>query len=262
VSRVIHTPRVDSFSNGVAVSVDGATLLLSDSKWRSSHTVHVFSLAAVRSGRRVLGGLGDGPLQLNGPRQVCIAPDGFVFVAEYGNHRVQVLTPDLAFHAFIGQGQLKGPFGVCANADVVVVSEFDMHRISVFNRADGALVRQFGCEGGGDGQLMFPHALCFISGGRRVAVADETNRRVSVFSIDGEFIRHVGAGVLRGPSGIAASAYDELVVADRVNCSLYVFSAAGDLLTSVGDRRFTGVVVRGGSVFGVDVDAGVVWVYQ
>jgi hypothetical protein len=40
-----------------------------------------------------------------------------------------------------------------------------------------------------------------MSGDRRVAVAECGNMRVSVFSVDGEFVRHrdVGVGVLSFP---------------------------------------------------------------
>jgi DNA-binding beta-propeller fold protein YncE len=146
---------------------------------------------------------------------------------------------------------------VCANADVVVVSELWHHRIAVFNRGDGALLRRFGCKGRGDGQLRDPRGVCFMSGGRHIAVADSGNMRVSVFGVDGEFIRHVGVGVLSHVMGskcivaVAASAFDELVVADTGNSCLRVFSATGDLLATVGDGRFSSVAVHGGTVFAV-----------
>jgi DNA-binding beta-propeller fold protein YncE len=38
-----------------------------------------------------------------------------------------------------------------------------------------------------------------MSGHRHVAVADSSNGRVSVFSVEGEFVRHVGVGVPRAP---------------------------------------------------------------
>jgi hypothetical protein len=78
---------------------------------------------------------------------------------------------------------------------------------------------------------------------------------VSVFSVDGEFIRHVGVGVLSHPEGVAASAFDELVVADYGNRRLCVFSSTGDLLATVGDGGFTGVAVHGSTVFAVDAEA-------
>jgi hypothetical protein len=256
--RVHGAGDAPSSCNGIVVSVDGCTLLVSDI---SSHALREFS-AADGSRRRVVGSKGEGPLQFNEPRQLCIAPDGFVFVAEYGNNRVQVLTPTLGFHCFIGQGQLERPAGVCADADVVVVSERLRHCISVFCRRDGALHRQFGSLGGGRGQLKLPCGLCFLSGPRHVAVADHSNHRVSVFSVDGEFIRHVSAGVLSGPEGVAASAFDELVVADTDYRRLRLFSDTGDLLARLGDGRFKSVAIRGSSVFAVDIGTSKVAVFQ
>jgi DNA-binding beta-propeller fold protein YncE len=238
------------------VSRDGTTLLVSDGGYyRCSHAIHELS-EADGSPLRVVGSRGDatahtdGPLRFYHPHQVYIAPDGFVFVADAGNSRVQVLTPSLDFHGFIGQGQLSGPIGVCANADVVVVStSFDAHRISVWCRGDGALLRRFASHGSGNIQLKVPDGLCFMSGDRHVAVADAGNNRVSVFSVNGEFIRHVGVGVLSCPAGVVASAFDELVVTDSGNRCLRVFSSAGDLLATVGDGHFTGVVLHDNTVF-------------
>jgi DNA-binding beta-propeller fold protein YncE len=257
VSHVIDTPGVTSYCNGVAVSVDGCTLLVSDIGLWKSNTIHEFDIED-GSRRRVIGSEGDGPPRFKDPRQLYVAPDGFVFVADSGNNRLQVLTPSLDFHCFIGQGQLQFSVGVCANADVVVVSDYFGGCISVFNRCDGALLRRFGSQGRGSGQLDQPCALCFVSGDRHVAVAEWDNDRVSVFSIDGEFIRHIGVGVLRHPADVAASAFDELVVADTRNRRLRVFSATGDLLASVGEGRFTGVAVRGSTVFAADADEGTV----
>jgi DNA-binding beta-propeller fold protein YncE len=250
VSRVIDTPGVTSGSNGVAASRDGCTLLVTD-YMGGSNAIHEFDVMN-GSRRRVVGDWGDGPLQFLRPRQVWIAPDDFVFVADWGNHRVQVLTPNPEFHCFVGVGQLRGPMGVCANSDVVIASEAAADRISVFNRCDSALVRQFGQRGSGDGHLMSPHGLCFMSGDRHVAVADYGESRVSVFSVDGQFIRNVGVGVLKDPVGVVCSAFDELVVADRGNRRIFVFSDVGELLMAFGDGAFTGVAIHGSTVFAQD----------
>jgi DNA-binding beta-propeller fold protein YncE len=248
VSRVIDTPGVMSYYNGVAVSRDGCTLLVSDCLG-GSHTLHEFDVGD-GSRRRIVGRHGDGPLQFIYPRQLWIAPDDHVFVAEYGNNRVQVLTPTLDFHSFIGVGCVTGPTGVCANADVVVVSEDRC--IHVFNRSDGTLLRRFGSRGSGNGQILQPVGLCFMHSDRHVAVTDFGNDRVSVFSIDGQFIRRIGVGVLKRPDGVACSAFDELVVADRGNRRVVVFSDVGDLLMSFGDGCISGVVVHGSTVLAQD----------
>jgi DNA-binding beta-propeller fold protein YncE len=165
-SRVISTPGVTSINNGVAVSRDGFTLLVSD-HGGGSHAIHQFRMAD-GSRMRVIGGAGKGRLQFNGPRQVWVSSDNQVFVADYGNNRVQVLTPHFDFRAVVGAGQLQ-PAGVCANDAIIVVSERG-HRISVFNRGDGVLLRRFGSHGSGDGQLNCPLGLCFMSGHRHIAV--------------------------------------------------------------------------------------------
>ncbi len=252
-SRVIDTPGVKSTSNGVAVSRDGSTLLVSDFHG-GSHAIHEFRVAD-GSRLRVIGGAGDGPLQFNQPGQVWVASDDHVFVAEHGNNRVQVLTPRLDFHGFVGVGELSGPVGVCANDDVIVVSEQTANRISVFNRGDGALLRRFGSVGRGDGQLNHPQGLCFMTGHRHVAVADWGNGRVSVFSMfsgEGEFVRHVGVRKLKSPTGVACSAADELVVADWGNRRVVVFSASGELLKTMGSGTFAGVAMHGGTIFAQD----------
>jgi DNA-binding beta-propeller fold protein YncE len=244
VSRVIQG--VTSSISGVAVSHDGSTLLVSDCPAFRTSAIHELSVAD-GSRLRVIGGAGDGPIQFAAPCQVWVASDDFVFVAELGSNRLQVLTPTLDFHAFVGVGQLVGPGGVCADDAVIVVSELDAHRISVFSRGDGALLRRFAKKGRGDGQLICPRGLCFTSGHRHVAVADYSNSRVSVFSVEGEFVRHVGVGELRYPSSVACSALDELVVADCGRVA--VFSASGELVKTMGDGGFIGVALHGGTIF-------------
>jgi DNA-binding beta-propeller fold protein YncE len=254
VSRIIDTPGVISHSNGVAVSRDGATLLVSDRRG-GSHAIHVFSVAD-GSRLRVIGGMGAGPLQFNGPRQVWIASDDFVFVADCLNHRVQVLTPSLEFHAFVGVDELRlqYPSGVCANADVVIVSQHT-NRISVFSRGDGAFLHRFGGVGSGDGQLNTPCGLCFMSDDRFFAVAEYSNCRVSLFSVSGEFVRHVGGNVFGVVEGVACSAYDELVVADKGHDRLVLFSAGGEIFKTIACGNVLGVALHCGTVFLQDWEA-------
>jgi DNA-binding beta-propeller fold protein YncE len=254
-SRAIVTPGVTSLSNGIAVSRDGSTLLVSDYNG-GSHSISVYNVAdGVRT--KVFGGpaAGSGPLQLNRPGQVWIADDGVVFVADCGNHRVQVLAPGLdACSSSLGAppGTLNGPVGVCANADIVVVSEVTAHRLTVLKRSDGSVVRRMGCEGSGDGQLKQPHGVCFMSGGSHVAVADYVNNRVCVFGVDGTFVRHIGVGVLKTPTGITCSALDELVVADTGGGRVRLFSAAGALLKTFGVIHVSGVAIHESTIFAQD----------
>jgi hypothetical protein len=252
VSRVIDTPGVESHGNGVAVSRNGCRLLVSVHS-PSARAIHTYDVASGKAGQAV-GSRGPVPGTFDEACQVWVADDDCVFVADSGRDRVRVLSPRLAFCGCIGEGVLSCPGGVCVDADVVVVSEIGLHRLAVFSRSSGALRRRFGSFGSGDGELNWPHGLCFTGGGRSgcVAVAEFDNHRVSVFTVDGRFVRHVGAGALIEPKGVACSAADEIVVADSGNMRLCVFSDVGELLATFGGGYFCGVAVRGGTVFASD----------
>jgi hypothetical protein len=74
---------------------------------------------------------------------------------------------------------------------------------------------------------------------------------VSVFSVRGDFVRHVGVGVLWLPTSVACSAFDELVVADSGvrSPSVHVFSDDGELAMTLGTSLCCGVAIHGTTVF-------------
>ncbi len=202
----IRTPDVMSWSNGVAVTADGCRLLVADTKGRS-HSVTAFAIVDCdgdgAAARVRIGGPSRGAraLQFNEPRQLCVALDGAVFVADECNDRVQCLTPALAYDRMFGKGRLRRPNGVVANGSVVVVSQSTASRVTVFDRESATVVRSFGNFGGSPGQLDEPCAMCFMPGDDAVAVTELGNRRVSIFRLDGSFVRAMGAAGGRGAGG-------------------------------------------------------------
>jgi tripartite motif-containing protein 2/3 len=172
-----------------------------------------------------------------------------VFVADSANRHIKVLTPQLQLHGVVGEGYLDSPYGVCANDDVIVVAERWRCAVCVFTRADGGFSHEFGAPGQGDGELKSPLGLCFVADHTAIAVVEYGNNRVSVFRVDGTFVRHVGSGVLRSPRSVACSDCDELVVADGGNCRIAIFSAAGELLKTLQRSLFTSVAISGNAMF-------------
>jgi DNA-binding beta-propeller fold protein YncE len=148
-----------------------------------------------------------------------------VYVAEVGNHRIQVLTRTGAFVRMWGSegsgpGQFRRPLGVAVsrNGHVFVADAYNF-RVQVFTR-DGQFVRMWGSKGNGPGQFLNPKA----SGGDddigpwgialdnhgHVYVSDPWNFRVQVFSEEGVFQREFGdlktpGGAWNTPRGIEAS---------------------------------------------------------
>jgi DNA-binding beta-propeller fold protein YncE len=261
VTRTIDIASVKADCNGIAVTADATALLVSDFCGGLHGVVEVGVADGVRrrvvAKRWLLGGparaVGDKLGEFNAPCQVCIAADGYVFVADNGNCRVQVLTPQLEPHGTIGDGVLHGALGVCVGRDTVVVSDKHSHALSVFGRHSGALLRTVGGFGAADGRLHWPCGLCMLHCDALVAVADHMNDRVCVFDVSsGEFVRRIGVGVLSRPVGVALSPFDEIVVADSGNQCVRVFRCdSGLLLHTVGAGLgcFVGVATHGCTIF-------------
>ena len=110
---------------------------------------------------------------------------GKVYVADSGNHRIQVFTARGRLLRVFGrrgnaQGELGGPIGVSIDTQgLVYVSEKDNHRVSVFT-SEGQFVTSFGRKGKGAGQFNEPLRLAVDLGGV-VYVCDRFNKRVQVF---------------------------------------------------------------------------------
>jgi hypothetical protein len=190
-----------------------------------------------------VGDKGCGPLHFHDIGQACACADGFVFVADARNNRIVVLTPQLGFHGFVGMHVLGRPIGVCADADVVVVSEQCRHCITVFRRSDGALLRRFGSARGRDAgmKLQSPDELCFMPGNQRIAVVHGPGFGVSVFTIHGALIRRISES--GSPAWcIACSAFDELVV--TTDTEIRVYNSDGEVCRTVVGSFYRGVAVR------------------
>ena len=182
--------------DGVCVSVVEGLIVTGDSK---DMTLHMFALSD-GSAVRVVGGLGDGEGRFNWNRGgLCVSPDGHdVLVAESDNRRLQqVRIADGAHVRFLGRGgPLRCPEYVDCNADVVAVSNGQpAHTVTLLAWDTGVVRAQLGGMGTGDGQLLFPHGVRVLRDGAHVVVADTDNHRLSVFDVDGAFVRTMHAGV-------------------------------------------------------------------
>ena len=81
------------------------------------------------------------------------------------------------------------------------VTEWDNHRVQVFG-LDGAVLRMWGSEGAGQGQLKTPFGVAVH--GRSVYVTELENQRVQVFGLDGAaqrmWLRRCGGRVIQHPT--------------------------------------------------------------
>jgi hypothetical protein len=62
----------------------------------------------------------------------------------------------------------------------------------VLSWADGSVRAQFGSDGSGPGQLLWPRGIRLLADGSGVVVVDHSNHRLCVFALSGEFVAAVG----------------------------------------------------------------------
>jgi len=200
---------------GFSVGADGL-LYIADTHY---HRVVVYAPDGTL--RRQFGTYGQGPGQFIYPTDVAFAPDGRLFVSEYGgNDRVSIWSRDAAFLGSFGsfgsgRGELSRPSAlkVDARRRCLYVADACNHRIAVYG-LDGTLLRYIGKVGRGPGEFRYPYDLALAPDGR-VIVCEYGNNRIQVLSPEGKALavhgspgRELGQlaypwGVALAPSGLA-----------------------------------------------------------
>lgn len=111
----------------------------------------------------------------------------------------------------------------------------DQNHVSIFD-ADGALIRTVGREGKGPGELRRPRAIALAADGETFVVRDQVNRRVSLFSREGDFQQSFAAPQILPSSSIAFVGDSLLVFGGFLPKSLYTGTNM-HLYTVDGEKR-------------------------
>ena len=118
--------------------------------------------------------------QFNYPRGItCDSTGRLVYVADHGNHRIQVFSECSKFLKMFGRcgdgrGELSGPVGVAIDSNnILYVGNSGNDRVSVFT-STGAFVTSFGSVG----QFKGPRGVACNGG--VVYVCDFSNNRVQI----------------------------------------------------------------------------------
>ena len=203
------------------------------------------------------GSLGGGAGQVSEPEGIAVDADGDVYVADYGNNRVDKFAADGSFLSAFGSRVAPGGNDVCTTTSGCVAGE----------------------PGEGGGALNNPTGITTDSAGN-VYVTDSRNNRVEAFSADGTFMRAFGKevkigggdvctvasecqsgdrtggvatpGALQLPMGIRFEAPGELFVANFFNDRIEVYSTNGTFLRAFGKE----VDPAGGDVCTTECQAG------
>jgi uncharacterized protein (TIGR03663 family) len=179
----------------------------------------------------VIGTTGAGEGQLMQPRNVAVSPDGDIFVADSGNHRIVVFSPEGKFIRTWGTfgsepGTFNEPWGLAVDDEVIYVADTWNHRIQKFDH-QGSLLSVIGQSGspsaGQDGGGLFfgPRDIVILNDGN-LLVTDTGNHRLQIFDPEGNFLDTAGEqGVQPGqfyePVGLGYSPSETIYVVDTWN---------------------------------------------
>ena len=207
---------------GIAIHRDN--LYLTDT---GVHAVFQFKIEADMRLVAKLGSKGSGMGQFDYPNGLTVSTNGDVFVADYGNHKIQILDDSLHFQRFITHQTMKCPRDVKLTPDEVYVLCYDSPCILVFSQA-GEKIRSLITRG----TVMQIRTAFFFCLDRKqnLLISDWRNHEVRIFSKEGTHLHTIGeqgheVGMFYHPFGIVLTENMTLViVSENNNYSLQIFS--------------------------------------
>ena len=179
----------------------------------TGHCVNMYELGGklIKS----VGTHGTGEGQFNSPLGLDVSErTNRVYVCDFYNKRVQVLTEDLSFHSMLGIGVFKGPRDVKVTRDRVLVLDCNDPCLFIFS-SDHVIINRIITRG--DGKQTNNPCIFDIDRDYNVIMSDYGNNCVYIFSREGEEIHRIGKkgegiGEFTNPFGVALDDIGRIVV--------------------------------------------------
>ena len=154
-----------------------------------------------------------------------------IYLADYYNKRVQIVSFKGNFIKQFGQDKLMGPWGIAVTSDHIYITDIVLHALFQFNKNSFQLLNRTGTKGQTDGQFNGPRGLCTDFSGD-VFVADYANNRVCIFSHNLIYKYKLGIGQLNRPNDVKLTPDCQVVVLDGSLECVHFYSRDGHLLRS------------------------------
>lgn len=192
---------------------------------------------------RTLGGPGSDAGHFATPRAGAWDPRGFLYVVDKTARIQKFDAAGTYLRGWSTPESEKGrPTGLLVDAKGELwVADTHYHRILHYS-PDGELLSEFGSEGTGPGQFLYPTGIAIGADGSIFVSEYGGNDRIQVFTPGGKILRAWGRygtepGQFARPQGIAIAGA-RLYVADAANHRIQVFTLEGELRGSWGDLKY------------------------
>ena len=127
-----------------------------------------------------------------------------------------------------GPGQFNGPYDIAVDktTGTVAVSDYGNKRIQLFD-ITGRYLREIGLRANCS-------SLDFTKSGHIIAVTPGDVHKISLFSKEGQFVKHIDSEHLKFPFHISTDDYDDITVCDQESNEVIVISSDGtELVTRI-----------------------------
>ena len=174
---------------------------------------------------RSTGNKGNGPGELNFPRNIAVNSAGIAYVTDSNNDRVCVYSPNLEFLFHFGDkltfGKMSYPMGIAISKESIFISNTGSHSISSYN-FNGEFIKRIGMRGSKISELDHPEGLLYDEMAELLYVCDQGNNRVQVFTEILQFRKEILRNELKSPLEIRASIDSIIVLDEGSNCLHYL----------------------------------------
>ena len=202
------------------------------------HSVSVYSW---KSGKKVMsiGGYGKENGFLSHPTGVAVDSDGFVYIADTKNDRIQKFDEQGKFVAAYkgdkeSNNKLYLPSNICIGPDgLLYVADRGNCRIMILDK-DLQYIRSFGSAGYGLGSLHDPWDIAFDEQGF-IYITDRRQHCIQIFTKTGSFRGKIGnqgqqKGKLNHPTGIAIDRFGKVYVCESGNHRISIFRTSSEFV--------------------------------
>ena len=187
----------------------------------SGHCVNMYELEGKLM--KSVGSNGNGEAQFNNPYGIDVSDGNHnIYVCEYNNNRVQILTEELKYHSMLGIGLFTNPLDIKVTRDRVLVLDMSDPCMFIFN-SEHLLINRIITRGSGK-QTNNPYSFD-IDRDYNIMMSDYGNHCVYVLNKEGEQIHKFGKqgqgiGEFFSPYGIVLDNTGRIIVVccKNANC--------------------------------------------
>jgi len=165
-----------------------------------------------------------------------------IFCVERETHIVRTFTTEGELGMTLGTPDVPGadgaPFNLPTdlalgpNGEMFISDGYGNARVHKYS-PDGELIMSWGKPGTGPGEFDLPHSV-WVDGRNRVLVADRSNNRIQLFTLDGEYIEEWGG--LAHPDTVYIDG-DDIVYVAELDQRVSILTLDGEVISRWGSER-------------------------